>query len=150
VEGSCHFWVFPAVMVAPSGVPPRRRELIGTVLEAATIPPTTEPGHAHTRLREQSPSHFSEPTSPVNNSGIHSLPSSKSAQARPQAIAREVRMYCFRFGICGTFMPLSGVRGVSRIAVVWTQLVAAISAISSLHFNVLFTRAVVRLAVAFE
>jgi hypothetical protein len=59
-------------------------------------------------------------------------------------------MYCFRFGICGTFMPLSGVRGVSRIAVVWTQLVAAISAISSIHFNVLFTRAVVRLAVAFE
>ncbi len=59
-------------------------------------------------------------------------------------------MYCFRLRNCGTFMPLSGVRGIFRIAVVWTRFVADISAISSIHFNVLFTHAVVRLAVDCE
>ena len=45
----------------------------------------------------------------------------------------------FSVGNCGTFMPLSRVRGESRIAVVWTWLVAAVSAISSGHFSALFT-----------
>lgn len=48
----------------------------------------------------------------------------------------------FLLGNCGTFMPLSRVRGESRIAVVWTWFVAAVSAISSGHFSVLFTNAV--------
>ena len=66
----------------------------------------------------------------------------KSIQQRCQAIVRQVRMYCFRFGNCGTFMPLSGVRGEFRIAVVWTWFVAVFSAISSGHFSALFTHSV--------
>lgn len=60
---------------------------------------------------------------------------------------RQVRMYCFRWGKCGTFMPLSCSRGEFRIAVVWTLLVAVVSANSPVHFRVLFTHAVGRLAV---
>jgi len=71
----------------------------------------------------------------------------KSVQASCQALARQVPMYCFRFGNCGTFMPLSGVRGEFRIVVVWTWFVAGFSAISSGHFSVLFTRSVVLSAV---
>jgi hypothetical protein len=52
-------------------------------------------------------------------------------------------MYCFHLRNCGTFMPLSGVPAVLRIAFVWTRLVAAISAISSIHFSVPFTHKVV-------
>lgn len=56
-------------------------------------------------------------------------------------------MYCFRFGNCGTFMPLSGVRGEFRIAVVWTWFVAVSFTISSGHFSILFTHSVVLSAV---
>ena len=66
----------------------------------------------------------------------------KSIQSRCQAIVRQVRMYCFRFGNCGTFMPLSGVRGESRIAVVWTLVRNRFSAMSSGHFSILFTHLV--------
>jgi len=96
--------------------------------------PAVIKAYPHVRMCHQSPSSFTELRP-------------KSSQASHQGLAREVRMYCFRLGNCGTFMPLSGVRGIFRIAVVWTRFVAAISAISSIHFNVLFTRAVVRLAV---
>jgi hypothetical protein len=48
---------------------------------------------------------------------------------------RQVPLYCFRRSKCGTFMPLSCVRGESRIAVVWTLFVAAVSASSSVHFR---------------
>jgi len=65
-------------------------------------------------------------------------------------IFRQVRMYCFRFGNCGTFIPLSGVRSVLRIAVVWTRFLAAISASSSIHINALFTRSVILSAVDCE
>jgi hypothetical protein len=71
----------------------------------------------------------------------------KSIQAKCQAIVRQVRMYCFRFGNCGTFMPLSGVWGESRIAVVWTLVRNRFSATSSGHFSVLFTHSVVLSAV---
>jgi hypothetical protein len=57
--------------------------------------------------------------------------------------ARQVLLYCFRLGKCGTFMPLSGVRGESRIAGVWTLFVLAFSSISSVHFSILFTKALV-------
>jgi hypothetical protein len=62
-----------------------------------------------------------------------------SAPASRQAIVWEVLMYCFRFGNCGTFMPLSDVWGESRIAVVWTWFVSVLSAISSGHLSILFT-----------
>ena len=58
------------------------------------------------------------------------------------APARQVRLYCFQLGKCGTFMPLSDVRGDFRIAVVWTLFVLVFSSFSSVHFSILFTRAV--------
>src|SRR5258706_12501112 len=48
----------------------------------------------------------------------------KLAGGKLQGFAKQVLLYCFRFRKCGTFMPLSGVRGESRIAVVWTLLFA--------------------------
>jgi hypothetical protein len=51
----------------------------------------------------------------------------KSECGKLQGVAERVLLYCFRFRKCGTFMPLLGVRGESRIAVVWTLLVAVSS-----------------------
>jgi hypothetical protein len=67
--------------------------------------------------------------------------------ARREAIERQVRLYCFRLGNCGTFMPLFCVRGISKIAVVWTLSVAAFSAVAPVHFSILSTRAAVLSAV---
>src|SRR5260221_2769928 len=53
----------------------------------------------------------------------------KLAGGKLQGFAKQVLLYCFRFRKCGTFMPLSGVRGESRIAVVLTFLVAVPSPI---------------------
>jgi hypothetical protein len=83
----------------------------------------------------------------VNNSRFGLFQASQSGQAVARRLARKVRMYCFRFGNCGTFIPLSGVRGVFRIAVVWTRFRAAFFARSPIHVNVLFTHAVVLSAV---
>jgi hypothetical protein len=63
----------------------------------------------------------------------------KSVGARCQQSAQQVLLYCFRVANCGTFMPLSRVRGEFRIAV-WTRFVAAFSAVSSVRFRILFTR----------
>ena len=71
----------------------------------------------------------------------------KSVETNGQGVARQVHLYCFRLGKCGTFMPLSRVRGESRIAVVWTWFVTVFSASSSVHFSILFTHAVVLSAV---
>jgi hypothetical protein len=70
------------------------------------------------------------------------IPAAKSLAASGQRIGQQVLLYCFRLGKCGTFMPLSGVRGDSRIAVVWTLFVLVFSSFSSVHFSILFTRAV--------
>jgi hypothetical protein len=66
----------------------------------------------------------------------------KSIETSCQEVARQVLLYCFQLGKCGTFMPLSGVRGESRIAGVWTLFVLVVSSLSSVHFSILFTRAV--------
>jgi hypothetical protein len=71
----------------------------------------------------------------------------KMARGDFHSSARQVPLYCFRLDKCGTFMPLSSVRRKSRIAVVWTLFVAAFSAVSSVHFSILFTRAVALSAV---
>jgi hypothetical protein len=63
----------------------------------------------------------------------------KSVRARCQESVQQVLLYCFRGGNCGTFMPLSRVRGEFRIAVVWTRFVAAFCVISSVRFRILFT-----------
>ncbi len=121
MEGICHFWVFPEVIKE----------------------------HLHVRFH-QSSSHFTKLRNQMNTSLRGSLQEPKSNSGKRSEPRPEVRMYCFRLRNCGTFMPLSGVRGVFRIAVVWTRFVAAISAISSIYFNVLFTHAAVRLAVDCE
>jgi len=66
----------------------------------------------------------------------------RGLEENSEADGKQVPLYCFRLGKCGTFMPLSGVRGEFRIAVVWTLLVVVVSALSSVHFRILYTRAV--------
>ena len=75
---------------------------------------------------------------------IHAV---KSVESNGQGVGRQVPLYCFRLGKCGTFMPLSRVRGESRIAVAWTLFAAVFSAISLVHRSIPFTRPVVRSAV---
>jgi hypothetical protein len=70
---------------------------------------------------------------PVTVPKLNPLASLSGAECQP--VAKQVLLYCFRVANCGTFMPLSHVRGEFRIAVVWTRIVAAFSAISSVHFR---------------
>ena len=150
MEGICHFWVVPADTAATSFWPYQYVIPSGSTPRAA-VSLVTSPAYSLAGFRQQSPSCFARLRSRMNNSTSGSVERPESSQTSDnQGIAWQVRMYCFRPGNCGTFMPLSGVRGVFRIAVVWTRFVAAISAILSTHFNVLFTHAVVRLAVDCE
>ena len=149
MEGNCHFWVFSSVPATRSGCLYLHLEPVGAEA-SATSTVLTEAKHSRSEFGRQPLSRFSELRKPTASSRSNSLRAAQLAQAHTQGINPEVRMYCFRLANCGTFMPLSVVRGVFRIAVVWTQFVAAISAISSIHLNVLFTHAVVRLAVACE
>ena len=55
------------------------------------------------------------------------LSAAKSIETSCKGVAKQVLLYCFRLGKCGTFMPLSGVRGESRIAGVWTLFVLVFS-----------------------
>ena len=70
---------------------------------------------------------------PVTVPKSNPMPSLAGAECQP--VAKQVLLYCFRVSKCGTFMPLSRVRGEFRIAVVWTRIVAAFSAISPVHFR---------------
>jgi len=66
----------------------------------------------------------------------------KSLETSCQGADRQVLLYCFLLDNCGTFMPLSRVQGEPRIAFVWTLFVLVFSSVSSVHFSILFTRAV--------
>jgi hypothetical protein len=143
VEGNCHFWAFPKVKASSSG---RESELMIS-LPAPVMQTEDEVVCSHPASQERSRGRSMKLGSCVNNSRSGLFQASKSAQAGAHGIARQVRMYCFRFGNCGTFIPLSGVRSVFRIAVVWTRFRAAFFARSPIHVNVLFTRAVVLSAV---
>jgi hypothetical protein len=70
----------------------------------------------------------------------------KWVETNHRCAARQVPLYCFRLGECGTFKPLSRVRGQSRIAVVWTLFAFVFSTISSVYGNILFASPVVSLA----
>jgi hypothetical protein len=74
------------------------------------------------------------------------LRAAKWLETNDQGAARQVPLYCFRLGKCGTFKPLSRVRGGSRIAVVWTLFAVVFSAVSSIRGNILFASPVVSLA----
>ena len=71
----------------------------------------------------------------------------KPLETSCQGAAGQVLLYCFLLDNCGTFMPLSGAQGEPRIAFVWTLFVLVFSSLSSVHFSILFTRAVFLAAV---
>jgi hypothetical protein len=144
VEEICHLLAFPAVSAAGSG---SRMHHLDLLVCEPSHPVPSDLADFKSQFGERSGGGVTEPGGWANNLSSASLQSPRAAEQCPQGFASGVRMYCFRLGNCGTFMPLSGVRGVPRIAVVWTRIVAAISAISSTHFDVAFTHAVIRSAV---
>jgi len=131
VEANCHFLEFPAL-------PTDSQSLVGelslrTASNADLAAPATE------RLQKN----FAVGSFPVS---IHATPlavrhrtGNQTAGGKQSTYRKTSTDVLFSLGNCGTFMPLSRVRGESRIAVVWTWLVAAVSAISSGHFSALFT-----------
>lgn len=68
------------------------------------------------------------PVHGVSSRGV--VDAAKSVQPSSQAFVPQVPMYCFRFGKCGTFMPLSAARKEFRIAVVRIRFVSVFFAIS--------------------
>src|SRR5260221_5090060 len=106
VEANCHFVQFPAPKPHASRIT-REPDPQQNPSSRPTLAPLAESAgqqDAICRRRE-----------------VHTA---KLAGGKLQGFATQVLLYCFRFRKCGTFMPLSGVRGESRIAVVWTLLVA--------------------------
>ncbi len=64
------------------------------------------------------------------NSPVEGHLAARNANKMWRGALRQVLLYCFRLGNCGTFMPLSSARGESRIAAVWTWFVAVFPAFS--------------------
>jgi len=124
VEANCHFLEFPT---PKAGAPRVAGEL------SAQGHPNFLPIVAVLK----------EPTERQGRFGDRgTIRAAKSVETNGQGVARQVPLYCFRLGKCGTFMPLQGIRGEFRIAVVWTLFVLVFSSLSSVHFSILFTRAV--------
>jgi hypothetical protein len=124
VEANCHFVEFPVPKAS--------------VLRVACEPDPQRNPPSQPMLAP--PAENAEQQDAICRRGA--LPAAKSAGGELQDIAKQVLLYCFRFRKCGTFMPLSGVRGESRIAVVWTLVRNRFSAMSSGHFSILFTQLV--------
>jgi len=124
VEANCHFVEFPAPKASELRVAsePDPRQNPSSRPTLAPLAESAEQQDAICRRR-----------------AVHTA---KLAGGKLQGFATQVLLYCFRLEKCGTFMPLSGVRGDSRIAVVWTLFVLVFSSFSSVHFSILFTRAV--------
>jgi len=60
----------------------------------------------------------------ATNAPVGSYSAARPANKLWRKALRQVLLYCFGLGKCGTFMPLSGARGESRIAAAWTWFVA--------------------------
>jgi hypothetical protein len=160
VEGDCHFLEFPppkthavrcaAEPAGQTGEPGQATAQLstsatfGSALAAAAA--TRGAAHRDNRLGDRR-------ATQAANLGTAAMRQGRRHQARRQAIARgkaierQVRLYCFRLGNCGTFMPLFCVRGMSRIAVVWTLFAAVFSAVAPVPFRVVSTHAAVLSAV---
>jgi hypothetical protein len=150
VEGNCHFLEFPVPKTHAVGC---ARELAEQAGQLPTQPKSgsglaasgsTQDATRRERLGERGAMRA------VKLGKVMRQGRRRRAMGRPargQAIARQVPLYCFRLGKCGTFEPLFCVRGESRIAVVWTLFVAAYSAVAPVPFRVLSTHAVVLSAV---
>ena len=106
MEANCHFVEFPAPKASELRVAsePDPRQNPSSRPTLAPLAESAEQQDAICRRR-----------------AVHTA---KLAGGKLQGFATQVLLYCFRFRKCGTFMPLSGVGGESRIAVVWTLLVA--------------------------
>jgi hypothetical protein len=124
VEANCHFLEFPALGRGRNGPLCQTSEAVNPS-SGPFVGAPEEP----TARREEC-------------GGRVELRAVKSLDTGCQRFARQVPLYCFRLGKCGTFMPLQGIRGEFRIAVVWTLFVLVFSSLSSVHFSILFTRAV--------
>ena len=66
-------------------------------------------------------------------------------RSKGKSFEREVQRYCFCLAHCGTFMPLSSVRGESRIALCAFWLRRLFHRTSSVRFRILFRRQAVGL-----
>ena len=146
MEGNCHLLEFPAPRTHTAWCVPKlaaqatqlsAQAKSGSGFEVAA---STEDATRRERLEERRAMRAA-------NLGTVMRQGRRHQARRPQAIERQVRLYCFRLGKCGTFMPLFCVRGISKIAVVWTLSVAAFSAVAPVHFSILSTRAAVLSAV---
>lgn len=122
MEANCHFLEFPT---AKAGAPRVAGEpsMQGHPNWRPIIAVLTKPTERRGRFGD--------------GGAIHAV---KSVESNGQGVGREVPLYCFRLGKCGTFMPLSGVRGESRIAFAWNLFAAVFSAISLVHRSIPFTR----------
>ena len=136
MEGNCHFLEFPALKM-----------LMLTLARKVSVQPNSGSQHCAAELPAQcllSGTSLAFAAEGAKESSVLDAGSArksariaKSVGAGCQGFAKQVLLYCFRFGNCGTFMPLSRARGESRIAVAWTRFAAAFSAISSVHFRIL-------------
>jgi hypothetical protein len=152
VEGNCHFLEFPAPkthsvrraaeFVNPADEPAQASELSATA--------KSDSAHAAATLTRDA-AHRNR----LGNAGRCAISARRQARSRRalrypagrQAIERQVRLYCFRLGKCGTFMPLFCVRGISKIAVVWNFFAAVFSAVAPVPLRVVSTHAAVLSAV---
>ena len=142
MEGICHFWVFSAaVRAALPRLASHRKPMRSISRSVTTTTITTSKSRAGFPQRSRCP--FAKLNWRANDPQRATLQAVNLFPTSRQGILREVRMYCFRLGNCGTFMPLQDFWRVSRMAFVWTWFVAAISATSSLYFSVRSTHGVV-------
>ena len=146
MEGNYHFWALRRARVAVS----RHKSGPTSSLPSGARPTGTDVSRSRRGSQRFSPGCFVIRDVRWTILGSPCFWYRNSVVRMRTQISRQVRMYCFRFGNCGTFIPLSGVRSVSRIAVVWTRFLAAISASSSIHINALFTHSVILSAVDCE
>jgi hypothetical protein len=148
VEGNCHFLEFPAPKrhAAPCAAK------LGKAIQSASA--KSDAALAGAALRKGA----ALPELLVDRGAMRGA---KLADARRQgrrhqaigrreAIERQVRLYCFRLGNCGTFMPLFCVWGKSKIAAVWSLFAAAFSAVAPVPFRFLSTHGAVLSAVDYR
>ena len=122
MEANCHFLEFPAP----------KTHAVRSACQVSAEPRKVSPRAAELSIQAKSCSGLAAATSRQDATQLEgfgdgrAMRAAKQVRAVRQANARQVRMYCSRLDNCGTFMPLSRVRGESRIAVVWTLFVRSL------------------------
>jgi hypothetical protein len=135
VEGNCHFLEFPAYKTHAVRCAAEVARAAGEPAQASELSATAKLDSAHAAATlTRDAAHRNR----LGNAGRCAVSARRQATSRRalrypagrQAIERQVRLYCFRLGKCGTFMPLFCVRGISKIAAVWTLFAAVFSAVA--------------------